>query len=323
MSLSFLLAFYVHQLSPFLLQINEQFGLRWYGLAYVGGFIAGYFVFRWLSRKGYADLPEKEVGDFITWWVVLGTLLGGRMGYILFYRFGDFASDPFMIFKVWEGGMSAHGGILGLLIATVAYARLHRLSWFNLADNLVVTAPIGLFFGRCANFINGELYGHASRVPWAVQFPKEAHDNPVIHNQLLQRVPSEEWDRLNATSMEEAVRQSEIVREAAAEVLTPRHPSQIYEALLEGAVLFAVLFWMRTRFRLPNGGLTGTFFIGYAILRSIGEIFRVPDAPLTGFLTRGQFLSVFLIVAGVGFIVFALRSPHYPRGMTKAESRTP
>lgn len=315
MSLPLLLAFYVHNLSPFLLQFNETFGLRWYGLAYVAGFIAGFYLYRWFSRQGYADLPEKDVSDFITWWVVLGTLLGGRIGYILFYDFADFAANPLMIFKVWEGGMSAHGGILGLLITTVAYARIHRLSWFNLADNLVVTAPIGLFFGRCANFINGELYGHKSSVPWAVQFPKETLNDPKLADQIFQQIPMAELDRIRAVDLEDAVRKSDSVRDAAAEFLTPRHPSQIYEALMEGAVLFAILFFLRTRFRLPNGVLTGVFFIGYAILRSIGEIFRVPDAPLTGIFTRGQFLSLFLIVVGIGFVIVALQKPRYPKNL--------
>ncbi|HEY5793308.1 MAG TPA: prolipoprotein diacylglyceryl transferase [Chthoniobacterales bacterium] len=312
MSVFVLLAFYVHDLSPFLIQFNDSFGLRWYGLAYVAGFIAGYYLYRWFSRKGYADLPEKEVGDFITWWVVLGTLLGGRLGYVLFYRFGEFLADPWMILRVWEGGMSAHGGILGLLIATMIYARRHRIRWFNLADNLAVTAPIGLFFGRCANFINGELYGRATTMPWAMQFPKEALDRPELQREILLRVSQEELNRMGAWDLERAVRESEAVRRAAAEVLTPRHPSQLYEALLEGALLFALLFFLRTRCRLPNGILTGTFFIAYALLRSFCELFRMPDAELTGILTRGQLLSIFLILIGAGCLWVAWRQQRYP-----------
>lgn len=319
MSVFFLLAYYVHDLSPFLIQFSENVGLRWYGLAYVGGFIGGYYLYRWLSRRGYADLPEKDVSDFITWWVVLGTLLGGRIGYVLFYRFGEFLGDPVMIFKVWEGGMSAHGGILGLLIATTIYSRVHRISWFNLCDNLVVTAPIGLFFGRCANFINGELYGRASQVPWAMQFPKEALEDPQLQQQILLKVSQEELNRMGMWDLERAVRESEEVRRAAAEVLTPRHPSQLYEAMLEGAVLFAILFLLRTRFRLPNGVLTGVFFIGYAIMRSVCEIFRLPDADLTWIFTRGQFLSIFLVFIGLICIRVALQKPKYPVGMTKSE----
>jgi len=319
MSAFLLLAYYVHDLSPFLIQINESIGLRWYGLAYVGGFIGGYFLYRWLSRKGYADLPEKDVSDFITWWVVLGTLLGGRIGYVLFYRFGEFLGDPLMIFKVWEGGMSAHGGMAGLLIATTIYARRHRISWFNLCDNLVVTAPIGLFFGRCANFINGELYGRAAQIPWAMQFPKEALENPALAQQIVAKVSPAELDRLRPWDLERAVRESAEVRHAAAEVLTPRHPSQLYEALLEGALLFGILFFLRTRFRLPNGVLTGVFFIGYAILRSVCEIFRLPDADPTWIFTRGQFLSLFLVLIGIGCVVIALRKPRYPIKMTKPE----
>lgn len=312
MSVFFLLAYYVHDLSPFLIQINESIGLRWYGLAYVGGFICGYFLYRWFSRKGYADLPEKDVSDFITWWVVLGTLLGGRIGYVLFYRPTEFLADPFMILKVWAGGMSAHGGMLGLIIATTIYSRMHRISWFNLCDNLVVTAPIGLFFGRCANFINGELYGRAAQVPWAMQFPKEALETPGMQQRIVDKISPETFERFSPWDLEVAVRNSEEVRRAAAEVLTPRHPSQIYEALLEGAVLFAILFYLRTRFRLPNGVLTGAFFILYAIFRSVCEIFRLPDADLTWIFTRGQFLSLFLVLIGVGCIVISLRKPRFP-----------
>jgi len=312
MSVFFLLAYYVHDLSPFLIQFSENVGLRWYGLAYVGGFIGVFFLYRLLFRKGCVDLPEEDVSDVLTGWVVLGTLLGGRIGYVLFYRFSEFTGDPFMIFKVWEGGMSAHGGILGLIIATTIYSRVHRISWFNLCDNLVVTAPIGLFFGRCANFINGELYGRACQLPWAMQFPKEALEAPELQQQIVDKVSQAEFVRLAPWDLERAVRESTEVRRAAAEVLTPRHPSQLYEALLEGAVLFAILFFLRTRFRLPNGVLTGIFFIGYAVFRSICEVFRMPDAELTWIFTRGQFLSIFLVFIGLVCIRVALQKPKYP-----------
>src|SRR5437016_6065452 len=136
----------------------------------------GYFLFLWLSRRGYADLPPQRVGDFITGCALFGVIIGGRLGYVLFYK-PEMLREPLSILRVWEGGMSSHGGMFGLLAFTFYYAHRHKISWTNLGDNLVVTAPIGLFFGRCANFINGELYGRITNVPWAMQFPKELLDH--------------------------------------------------------------------------------------------------------------------------------------------------
>ena len=131
----------------------------------------------WLSKRGYADLPPQRVGDFITGCALFGVIVGGRLGYVFFDK-PEMLREPLSILRVWEGGMSSHGGMLGLLLFTFYYAWRHKISWLNLGDNLVVTAPIGLFFGRCANFINGELYGRIANVPWAMQFPKELFDHP-------------------------------------------------------------------------------------------------------------------------------------------------
>jgi phosphatidylglycerol:prolipoprotein diacylglycerol transferase len=304
-------AFYLHDLSPFLWEFSPGIGLRWYGLAYIAAFFSGWFIYRYLSRTGWADLPEKSVGDFITWWVVLGTIIGGRLGYVLFYQPSMLMHAPLDIFKVWEGGMSAHGGMLGLVIATLLYARVHKISWLNLGDNLVVAAPVGLFFGRMANFINGELYGRVTQVPWAVQFPKELHALPDTVRAIWHTFPD-----LNGAGVERiAVAMDRVpgVREFLQEALHPRHPSQLYEAFLEGLVLFAILWLLRTRFRLPNGMLTGVFFIGYAIFRSFAEIFREPDSTLVAALTRGQFLSVFLCLLGTAFVAYGWKFPAYPK----------
>src|SRR6266853_48484 len=166
-----MLAYYVHDLNPLIFRLWENVGPRWYGLAYVLAFICSYVLFRRLAKCGYADLPVAKVGDFVTGAALFGVIVGGRLGYVFFYK-PEMLRAPMSILRVWDGGM------LGLLAFTFYYAWRHKISWTNLGDNLVVTAPIGLFFGRCANFINGELYGRMTKIPWAMQFPKELFDRP-------------------------------------------------------------------------------------------------------------------------------------------------
>jgi phosphatidylglycerol:prolipoprotein diacylglycerol transferase len=303
------LAYYVHDLSPFLIRFGEGFGLRWYGLAYVAAFLAGYAICVHLARRGFSDIAPGAVGDFITGTALFGVILGGRLGYMLFYDRGEFAADPLVFFKFWEGGMSSHGGILGIVVFTWIYAWRKKIPWLNVGDTIVVAAPVGLFLGRCANFINGELYGRPSSVPWAVQYPKELHEFDTARaGEVLERTSAANphWNSIPAL-IESA--SNPRLAEILSTFLTPRHPSQIYAAMLEGAVLFGILWILRTRFRLPDGILTGVFFIAYAVLRIIGEFFREPDAPLTGMLTRGQFLSLFLIAIGAAFLVAAKIRP--------------
>ena len=304
------LAYYVHDLSPFLLDFGNGFGLRWYGLAYVAAFIVGYRLYARLAKSGYSDLAPAEVGDFITGAALFGVILGGRLGYMLLYDWQNFFSNPLVFFKFWDGGMSSHGGMIGIVVFTFIYSRRKHVSWLNIGDNLVVVAPIGLFFGRCANFINGELFGRVASVPWAVQFPKELYDAPPETVRLAiseAAILNPDWTTIAAVV--DNVRHSPALREQLAGTLSPRHPSQIYEALLEGALLFVLLYILRTRFRLPNGFLTGVFFLAYAILRIIGEMFRQPDAPLTMNLSRGQFLSLFLVAMGAAFLLYAMLKP--------------
>ena len=310
-----MLAYYVHDLSPFVLRFSENFGLRWYGLAYVAAFFIGVLIVRRLSRLGYCDIPVQKVSDFIVGGAIFGVLLGGRLGYMLFYDLQNFLQNPLVFFRVMDGGMSAHGGMLGLTLYTLWYSFRHNVSWRNIGDNLVVAAPAGLFLGRLANFINGELYGRVSRVPWAMQFPKELYEVPYETAQLAlgeAATINPQW--ITVEDVIENVRHSPALKAQLAGTLSPRHPSQLYEAALEGALLFAILWILRTRFRLPNGVLTGVFFIGYAILRMIGEVFREPDAPLTGPFTRGQFLSLFLVLIGLGFFLSAWLRPAFPVG---------
>ena len=209
--------------------------------------------------------------------------------------------------------MSSHGGMVGLLAFTFYYAWRHKLSWTNLGDNLVVTAPIGLFFGRCANFINGELYGRATNVSWAMQFPKELADNLNEAERAIAACTKIDPSLNSSDAIVVAVRHQPQVKEVLRGILTPRHPSQLYEAFFEGIVLFTILWLVRTRLRQPNGVLTGLFFICYAIFRIIIENLREPDATLIGGFTRGQFFSFFLIAIGLAFVVFSKLRPSFPK----------
>src|SRR5438477_345411 len=195
-----MLAYYLHKLDPIIFRIYDNVGPRWYGLAYVLAFISSFLLFLWLAKRGYADLPVAKVGDFITGAALFGVIIGGRLGYVFLYN-PEMLRAPISILRVWEGGMSSHGGMIGLLLFTLYYARRHHLSWLNLGDNLVVTAPIGLFFGRCANFTNGELYGRSTTVPWAMQFPKELLDHPAEADRAVTGLSSIDSCLTNAKSI--------------------------------------------------------------------------------------------------------------------------
>ncbi|MEP7071547.1 MAG: prolipoprotein diacylglyceryl transferase [Verrucomicrobiota bacterium] len=306
-----MLAYFVDNFDPFIFRISENVGPRWYGFAYVMAFFCGFLVLRYLARCGYCDLAPERVGDFITWTALFGVLLGGRLGYVLFYR-PEMLRDPLSIFRVWEGGMSSHGGMFGIFFSVLWYSRRHHLSWRNLGDSLVVAAPLGLFFGRMANFVNGELYGRAARVPWAMQFPKEMLENRGLEERAFAAAQQIDHTLTSPEQLAGAARHSAALTNVLREVLTPRHPSQLYEAAGEGLLLFTILWVVRTRCRTANGVLIGLFFIVYAIIRIVVENFREPDASLIGPLTRGQFLSLFLIVIGVSFLVAARLRPAFP-----------
>ena len=254
------------QFDPVIVQLGP-FGIRWYALAYIGGLVLGWRLLRRLVVKSPAVATELQADDFLTW-ATLGVVLGGRLGYVLFYQPGTYLAHPLMMLRVWEGGMSFHGGMLGVVVATVWFCRRNRIPLLGFADRLAVCVPIGLGLGRVANFINGELWGRPAPdwLPWAMIFPAAGPE--------------------------------------------PRHPSQLYQALLEGLVLFTVLFLLsrRAAVRQRFGLLTGVFLAGYAVARIIGEFFREPDAFL-GFLafgaTMGQILSLPMLIAGVWLILRA------------------
>ena len=313
-----MLAYYIHDLDPLIFRIYDNVGPRWYGLGYVLAFLAAFVVYRILVRRGYADLPISKVGDFITGCALFGVIIGGRLGYVFLYK-PEMLREPLSVFRVWEGGMSSHGGMIGVLLFTFYFAHRHKISWTNLGDNLVVSAPVGLGLVRCANFINGELYGRATNVSWAMQFPKELTENIGEAQQAIAACSSIDPSLTSPDAIVAAARHQPAIREALRSILTPRHPSQLYEAFFEGIVLFTILWVVRTRMRQPNGVLTGLFFIFYAIFRIIVENFREPDASLIAGFTRGQFFSFFLIAIGLAFVIMAKLRGSFPKRIRERE----
>jgi phosphatidylglycerol:prolipoprotein diacylglycerol transferase len=310
-------AIYVHNLDPIALPIYGDLALRWYGLAYLLGFAAGFLLLRNLAQRGLWVLKAEIVGDFIAACALFGVFVGGRLGYAILYSpsllTGFQAKFPWWdLVMVWKGGMASHGGILGLAIFTWVYAKKHKVSWAGLADGLCVVGPLGLFFGRMANFINGELYGRvAVGVPWAVKFPlslaQESDETQAMAWQACSRVDpaiaNAGLDQLIA-----AARTNPGLSETLGGFLKPRHPSQIYEGLLEGLLLFLILWVVRMKFpKAPAGLIAGLFFALYAIFRIIGEQFREPDAAMVGLLTKGQFFSFFMFVFAAAFFIDAWR----------------
>ena len=304
-----MLAVFLHHFGPFIFQIR-QVGPRWYGLSYVLSALCAFWLYKRLAIRGCTELKPEKVADFITWTGLFGVLLGGRLGWIIFYGFKESHENPWWMFEVWKGGMSSHGGILGLVIVTYVLSRRWRVSWTSTGDTLCVVAPLGLFLVRCANFINGELIGKPAAVAWAVQFPRELLDTGIGRAEITPL--AEAALGRSASEIVDAVPRDPEVQRVLGDLLTPRHPSQLYEALLEGVVLFSVLWILRTRCRVPRGVLTGAFFILYATLRIIGEIFREPDpAWAVGSFSAGQFLSLFMYGIGVAFLVWGFRTRQY------------
>ena len=257
------LSFYIHNLNPVIFHIWGPLAVRWYGLAYLLGFLGGYLLLQRMSKRGEFAVPPQDLGNFIVHIAIYGVFLGGRLGYVLLYAWDIFIHDPLFLFRVWEGGMASHGGMLGVILVVLWTAWNKKVSFWNLTDGLALVAPVGLFFGRIANFINGELWGRPTDVPWAVIFPLAEDLTP-----------------------------------------TPRHPSQIYEALGEGLLLFSALWLIRrTAWGKREGGLSAAFLILYAVARIASEFFREPDSTIYfGWLTKGQLYSAFMIL-GAGIII--------------------
>ena len=300
------LAYYLHDLSPHVVRLFGGFAIHWYGLAYVLGFYLTYLVMHQLAKRNLSVLKPEQTADFITLVAFFGVVLGGRLGYMLFYDFENFIRAPWILFFINQGGMASHGGILGVVFFTLWYARKHRVSWTGLGDALVCGAPLGVFLGRLANFINGELFGRVTTVPWAVKFPTE-----LQHSDYLKQggTPVDLPPQLQHSP--EIIQWFEQTGGGRAELealLHPRHPSQLYEALGEGLLITLALLAVRLRFpKLPHGVLTALFFILYALARISLENLRQPDdgsVPIWG-LTKGQFLSLFMILIGLAFLAHA------------------
>lgn len=274
--------YWVHDLSPFLFRFPDNplglEGIRYYGLAYLLGFIAAWWLLRVYYNRGRASIDADNRATLMTA-LIIGVLVGGRLGYMLLYDLESLLHNPLVLFRVDQGGMASHGGFIGVVLALVWFSRKHNVALLELGDLLATVAPVGLFFGRIANFINGELWGRITHVSWAVIFP----DSPPVYNPAT-----------------------------GAFAPQPRHPSQLYEAALEGLLLFLYIQWRFWRTRPPAGQIGGEFLVGYGVVRIIGEIFREPDAPLIFSLSRGQFYSIFLVLAGVALIRYIKRGTPAP-----------
>ncbi|EPJ47088.1 MAG: prolipoprotein diacylglyceryl transferase [Osedax symbiont Rs1] len=256
---------WVHNIDPVALDLGF-IQIHWYGLMYLIGFAAALLLGNYRADQENSGWSREQVSDFIFWGAV-GVVLGGRFGYVLFYNFDRFLESPLWLFKVWEGGMSFHGGLLGVIVALWLFGLKHHKSLSKMADFVVPLVAIGLGAGRIGNFIGGELWGRATDVSWAVVFPK-----------------------IDALA---------------------RHPSQLYEAFLEGVVMFAII-WIYSSKPRPAFAVSGLFLILYGVFRSIVEIYREPDAHIGfvafGWLTKGQLLSLPMIIIGCALMLYAYQS---------------
>jgi len=250
-------------IDPVLIEIGPLV-IRWYALAYITGLVLGWRYMIWLTKSQPVPMPKPWIEDFFLW-CALGTVLGGRLGFVIFYAPDYFLANPAHIFMMWEGGMAFHGGLLGVALAMWLFAKSRGMHPFALSDLVSAAVTIGLFFGRLANFINGELWGRPTDGPWGMVFPR-ADDQP-------------------------------------------RHPSQLYEAFLEGFVLFTLLLILAKLFRCLNyrGIITGVFLFGYGLSRFSVEFVREPEIIHFGWLTQGQTLSLPMMFAGLCFVAWALK----------------
>ncbi|TVP80662.1 MAG: prolipoprotein diacylglyceryl transferase [Puniceicoccaceae bacterium] len=280
--------YWVHDLSPFLIRFPENplglDGIRYYGLAYLIGFLGAWYLLKLYNAKGRFAIDAEARASLMTA-IIIGVLVGGRVGYMLLYDLSAFLENPLLLFRVDQGGMASHGGFVGVVLALLWFARKQGYDFLRLGDVVASVGPLGLMLGRIANFINGELWGKVTTVSWAVIFP----DSPRQYSEILQAYGPE-----------------------------PRHPSQLYAAFLEGGLLLAYLQWRFWRTRPPAGQIAGECLLFYGIVRIIGEIFREPDASLLLGLSRGQFYSVFFIIAGAAIVWFARHRRDY-REATKGQ----
>jgi phosphatidylglycerol:prolipoprotein diacylglycerol transferase len=296
-------------IDPVAIDLPGPLDVRWYGLGYMVAFGVGFVILRRLARRRFLKLEPDAVGDLI-FALVLGVILGGRLGYILFYDFPRFAANPLSILRIWEGGLAFHGGLVGAIVAGALFARRHAATPLNVGDGIALGVCPGIFAVRVANFVNGELFGRVAGadVPWAMRFPTDPQATALLGagGSLRDR------ERIIESAYESG--QWDAIRH-----LVPlRHPSQLYEALgeglLVGLVLWALFRWSARRGHpLADGFFGGVFLLGYGLVRTFIELFRQPDVQFTGNgddlgtvlgpLTMGQTLSLAMILAGIFFIV--------------------
>lgn len=281
---------HIHRLRPEIFSLTDTLAVRWYGLAYLAGFLIAYLLLKRLARQGLLEMPPARVQDFLTTLAIFGVMLGGRLGYFLFYEPRVLLDDPLQLLRVWEGGMASHGGILGCAGVMLWWSKKYTLSFWNLSDNLCAVGPAGLALGRLANFINGELWGRPTSGSWGVVFPLERWElNPG--GPLADR--RYDLDFLK-TLMEEGL-------------LVPRHPSQLYQAFGEGLLVFLIVWTLRQTnwSRHREGRLSIAFVFTYSICRFLAEFFREPDAGTTllfGWMSRGQLLTGLMLLISANFL---------------------
>ena len=277
---------YLHQIDPIIFSLGPV-KLHWYGLMYLLAFVTAWWLGRLRASQGRLPGVNADAFSDLLFYAMLGVVLGGRIGYVLFYGFGTFLDNPLSIFKVWEGGMSFHGGLLGVMAAALWWSRKHRLHFFDTMDFVAPLVPPGLGFGRLGNFIGAELWGKPTDAGWGVIFPTD----PALH------------------SLDAAQLQAQYATGALDSLA--RHPSQLYQAFLEGLVMFVVL-WLVSRKPRPRYLVSGLFALMYGVFRFIVEFVRVPDEGVYvafGWLTKGQILSVPLVLLGLYLLWLSRRAP--------------
>ena len=333
-SLIILAESYLHRLDPVAIPLSSDWGIRWYGLAYAFGFIIAWLLVRWMARTGRSIVPAAAVGDLMVY-AVVGVLVGGRLGYALFYQpelFVDFSASPpwWELLAIHRAGMASHGGILGVLVAMVIFARKHHLPALHTIDLMAIAAPPGLFLGRLANFVNGELWGkrladsmQQNSPWWSVKYPEEILNGTIDVSAVA---PGIGGDTTLHTQIVTSLREGDpVVTEMIIGQLTAWWPSQLIQAMTDGPILFALLVLVWWKPRRP-GVVAGWFLAGYGVLRVLTEVIRQPDegvALLAG-LQRGQLLSVCMIIVGAAvIIVCSRRHVHAIGGLNNTRSINP
>ncbi len=276
---------YIHNINPIVFELGGPLAVRWYGLSYLLGFIAAILLLRRWSKKGEFQVPVPEVSNFVVMLAFFGVFLGGRLGYVLLYGFDEFLNNPLSAFKVWDGGMASHGGLIGVILFMLWYAKKHHHSFWNLADNMACTASLGFAFGRLANFVNGELWGRVTSVRWGIIFPQSVGYH-------YGQYTLEEIQALN---------------------LPARHPSQLYQAFTEGFLVFGIMLLLRrTAWGKHPAILSASYLALYALARITMEFFREPDSTIyLGWLTKGQLYSSLMILGAI--IIFGWQKARPPQ----------